>query len=160
MTGELTAKRQAAADAAFAAYDFGADVDATDGWEWLQPGTRMQCRVYLRHDEASETGTVRCWFTVEFADVNSAEVAEAYAIDAHGNVFGGHEEDPADSRAAPCAECGEPDCPGLVTCPVCGTDDHGADAVTHLADHGQCWSCHKEWQMTGAPLSRDRELVP
>jgi hypothetical protein len=160
MTGALTAKRQAAADAAFAAYNFGADVDATDGWEWLQPGTRMQCKVYLRNDEAPETGTVRCWFTVVFAEVASTEVAEAYAIDAHGNVFGDLAEDPDDSSMEPCPECGEADCPGLVTCPVCGTDDHGADAVTHLADHGKCWSCHKDWQLTPARLSSGGRWLP
>jgi hypothetical protein len=160
MTAGLAAGRQAAADAAFARYDFGADVDATDGWESLRPGTYMQCRVYLRNDEESETVTVRCWFTVVFADVCSAEVVEAYAIDAHGSVFGRLEEETAEVSAERCPECGEPDCPGLVTCPVCGTDDHGADAFTHLANHGKCWSCHKDWQPTPATLSRGGRPLP
>lgn len=46
-------------------------------------------------------------------------------------------------ETAVCAECDEPDCPGLFRCSVCGEDEHGADAASHLADHGRCWSCQK-----------------
>ncbi len=45
-----------------------------------------------------------------------------------------------------CTECGEPDCPGVIVCPVCGCGEHGEEAETHVIDHGMCWACLKRWQ--------------
>ncbi len=45
-----------------------------------------------------------------------------------------------------CSECDDPGCPGCITCPVCGIEEHGEAAFTHVADHGRCWACHKQWQ--------------
>ena len=142
--------RRAAADRALEHYDFGGAVEATDGWESLRPGRCMTRRVYLANEETPESATVACWFTVVFQHA-SADVAEAYAINEHGNVFGRLAASGDDASAFRCLECGERDCPGVVTCPACGTDDHGADAFTHIADHGRCWSCHKHWQLQSAP---------
>jgi hypothetical protein len=147
MTGGVGDSRHKAADRAFEQYDFGTAVEASDGWESLRPGTYMTRRVYLTDDERAEAPTVPCWFTVVFRNVASDEVAEAYAMNAHGSVFGTLKESGAAASADACQECGEADCPGLATCPVCGTDDHGADAFTLIADHGRCWACHKAWQL-------------
>lgn len=138
-------RRQAAADAAFMGYDFGGAVEATDGWASETPGWSMTRCVYIEDPETDEGPSIRCWFTVMFEDETSDVIAEVYAINEKGNLFGRPGPDAA--LAGSCPECGEADCPGLVTCPVCGTDDHGAEASTMLADHGRCWSCHKGWQL-------------
>ena len=151
MTDDLGGCRHAAEDRAFEQYDFGMAVEASDGWETLRPGTYMTRREYLENDESAEAATVACWFTVVFRHIDSAEVAEAYAMNEQGGVFGTLEESAEAASAAACPECGEADCPGLATCPECGTDDHGAEAFTMIADHGRCWSCHKAWQMASTP---------
>lgn len=45
-----------------------------------------------------------------------------------------------------CTECGEPGCPGVIRCPKCGYSEHGADALTHIQDHGYCHECLLAWQ--------------
>jgi hypothetical protein len=45
-----------------------------------------------------------------------------------------------------CTECDEPDCPGIIVCPVCGIEEHGEAAHTHIVDHGYCRECLRNWQ--------------
>jgi hypothetical protein len=65
-----------------------------------------------------------------------------------GTNPGGHltaEEDDAELCDDP--DCDDDECPMRVTCPECGSEEHGAAAHTHIKDHNKCWDCHKKWQL-------------
>lgn len=59
------------------------------------------------------------------------------------------------SHDAQCTECDEEGCPGITRCPRCGAEEHGADALTHVQDHGCCRQCLVDWQ-----FDMDREEEP
>ncbi|MBC8742006.1 hypothetical protein F6X40_36315 [Paraburkholderia sp. UCT31] len=94
-TDNLIEQREAAANAAFEAYDFhDAQVEAVNGWEFCSPGTEMTRAIFLAPIEGGE-GTDLAHFTVRFRGYDSAEIAEVYAIAQSGNIFGRMPEEAA-----------------------------------------------------------------
>lgn len=87
----LNEARQAAADAAYMAYDF-SDVEVEDhgGWESTSPGVEMTRKVFIKAEMSENLDATEALnFTVRFASVDSAEVVEAYALTArHGCEVG------------------------------------------------------------------------
>jgi hypothetical protein len=84
----LSSQRLQAANLAFLQYDFGdTKIEATGGWEWTTPGNEITRVIFLAPvDEADSTE--KAWFTVRFADNQSVDVIEVYAINYHGGIFG------------------------------------------------------------------------
>ncbi|AQH05977.1 hypothetical protein A9R05_44305 (plasmid) [Burkholderia sp. KK1] len=79
------------ADLAFSEYDFGTGVTVTDsgGWEYTTPGFERTRKVYVeteREDDGPAPRSVLT-FTVRFSRSNGS-LAEAYAIDEKGNIWG------------------------------------------------------------------------
>lgn len=79
--------REDAAARAAEDYDFGrgAMVETMSGWEHVTPGDEWTRRVQLSYDDGVE-GIVAT-LVVRFAQASST-IAEVYAIDAKGNIFG------------------------------------------------------------------------
>jgi hypothetical protein len=84
----LSHLRDAAAQRELETYDFANwKVEEVSGWEGRTPGREMSCVIYMEpEDQNSET--VRCHFTVVFADDGSYEVVDAYAMTPKGSIFG------------------------------------------------------------------------
>lgn len=81
----LSQAQQAAADQAFTDYDFGtARVEAANGWESTHPISKLTRVLFL---EADESPSERATFTVRFRP-DSADILEAYALDARGAELG------------------------------------------------------------------------
>lgn len=83
-------QRRAAADGAYQVYEFGRGVEVEDagGWERLSHGNEWTRPVFVRTDEGDDVGSSqRLVFTVRFAPA-SATLAEAYAIDSKGSIWG------------------------------------------------------------------------
>jgi hypothetical protein len=84
----FSSQRLQAASHAFASYDFGdTRIEATGGWEWTSPGTEMTRTLFLAPLEDADS-TERAHFTVRFADVDSVDVVEAYALTFSGGELG------------------------------------------------------------------------
>lgn len=83
--------QKALADAAFSGYDFGDGVTVTDtsGWEYTAPGHERSCKVYVE-TPGEDDGPAPRWilnFTVRF-DPQTGLVADAYALDTKGEIWG------------------------------------------------------------------------
>lgn len=79
-------QRAAAANAAFDAYDFTAEVESADEWMAGPDGAELVRAVYLAIPERE--ASLRASFVVVFEDESSCDVAEAYALSEFGNMFG------------------------------------------------------------------------
>ncbi|HIH2751017.1 TPA: hypothetical protein ACYLN4_006843 [Burkholderia lata] len=79
------------ADLAFSEYDFGAGVTVTDsgGWEYTTPGFERTRKVHVETAPEDDGPAPRnvLTFTVRF-NQSSGSLAEAYAIDEKGNIWG------------------------------------------------------------------------
>lgn len=91
--------RDSAADRAFQHHDFGDGVAVKDcdGWEYTTPGNSMSRAVYIEPVEADdaassdgqdEPSSERVTFTVVFGGMDSAKLANAYALNNSGNHVG------------------------------------------------------------------------
>lgn len=90
---QTEATRNRIADELFAKYDFGIEVEDSDGWERETPGTVLTRVVYLVSDENGSDGeedraTLKAYFTVVFDSVESCNVKDVYAITVNGEIFG------------------------------------------------------------------------
>lgn len=89
---KMESARTIAAEDAFGTYDFGSEVEGSDGWESTIPGDETTRKVYLAPDAAEGDGdagdTWACTFVVRFTPM-TAIVSECYAIDAGGNILRG-----------------------------------------------------------------------
>lgn len=90
------------ADQAFAKYYFGEGVEVKDmsGWEYTTPGNERTRKVYVE-TAREDDGPAPRWtltFNVRFNDDGS--LAEAYAIDAKGAMWGTLHHQPATANSA------------------------------------------------------------
>lgn len=98
------------ADQAFADYAFGKGVEVTDtsGWEYSVPGFERSRKVFVE-TEREDDGPAPRWtltFTVRF-NREDGSLAEAYAIDSNGQIWGslpGRMEQNQDRKVPECAE--------------------------------------------------------
>ncbi len=99
----LLEAREAAAEAYYQGHDFGdgVEVEDSDGWEHPTPGDEWSCNVYVYPFGDDRDATKKLGFTVRF-EVGTAQVAEAYAIDSKGRIWGSQMK--AASTAA-CDDC-------------------------------------------------------
>lgn len=84
--------RSAAADVAFSNYSFGPDVivEGASGWEHSTASDEWSRPVFIRPEvDSPDTSTVKVTFVVRFVP-RSAVVAQQYAINTKGEVFGGN----------------------------------------------------------------------
>lgn len=90
------ADREVRAESEFECYDFGeVGIEGTLGWEYTTPGNTWSRTVYLANESGGASHQIT--FTVVFAE-GSDSVAEAYAIDHAGVIFG---KRPAQPEAVP-----------------------------------------------------------
>jgi len=94
----FSSQRLQAARLAFQQYDFQDTViEDTGGWEWDSPGNEMSRTLFLAPiDDADSTEKAR--FTVRFADNDSVDVIEVYAINYYGTLFGAESQGAVDAR--------------------------------------------------------------
>lgn len=88
---DVYARRSKVADSAYEAHIFGPhmSVKGQDGWEYTTPGTSMSRTVYIEADGVGDgLPSEKVTFTVVFAANDSAELAQAFAINAQGNLVG------------------------------------------------------------------------
>lgn len=83
--------REGTAQEAIDGYDFGSDVEVIgmDGWDRTDPGDEWCRKVYVESEATREIneGSIAVTFVVRF-EPSGHRVAEAYAIDHGGNIFG------------------------------------------------------------------------
>src|SRR3989344_3124927 len=88
---DVYARRSKVADSAYEAHIFGPhmSVKGQDGWEYTTPGTSMSRNVYIEADGVGDgLPSEKVTFTVVFAANDSAKLAQAFAINAQGNLVG------------------------------------------------------------------------
>lgn len=81
--------RSDSAEQVWLQYDFGTDgVGDSEGWDRIIPGEEWTRRVYLESDEQDvDDDTEAATLTIRF-EKGTARIAEVYAIDERGNLFG------------------------------------------------------------------------
>ena len=123
----LVDARDRAAEAYYQGYDFGdgVEVEDSDGWEHSTPGNKWSCNVYVCPFADDRETTTKLGFTVRF-EPGTAQVAEAYAIDSKGCIWG------SQMKAASTAACG--DCEAEVE-EVVGAPD-GAEVCRDCFERG------------------------
>ncbi len=82
----LEARRRAVLEERFTNYDFGFQVEESDGWSTETPETEWVRVVYFENDENPSEGSIKGYFVVRFA-ANSAVVVDEYAT-MNGTLFG------------------------------------------------------------------------
>ena len=85
----MNQERTAAADAVYEAFDFGATVEDQSGWEYVTPGDEWTRPVFVRanEEELEDAPSTKLTFVVRFKE-GTAEILNAYAIDAKGSLWG------------------------------------------------------------------------
>ena len=96
----FSSQRLQAAQLAFQQYDFQDTViEATGGWEWDSPGNEVRRTLFLAPIDDADS-TEKAHFIVRFANNDSVDVVEVYAINYFGSLFGAETEGVVNARSA------------------------------------------------------------